>query len=289
MAIEYLADNANSLATINWLLADGTAGAGFAAGGGAATLRIASGKQAITQDCDQTGATNGVESFDVLPDFTGDCGDSTHPFKFEVDGTSESLANAVSRLRYWAGGGKMWFHSSTNGCHILQVNSGGEINLVGGGYKHLHLDKGTVNFTDQTTCTASGTWYVGGGTMTLEKHASNTFNVVHVLGGGSSSFPHKFLRGGTTLNIKGGQSVLNVKNGSVTNLNIDDGYLSLLSHNATGPALTALGGTIDVSSLSRPITLSNPVLGRVTFIGFNRNMVTLSSPVYIGGGPIGLN
>lgn len=286
MAKEYLARNATSLAATSWYLADGTTpGSGFS---GAATLIIDQGGQAIVDDCDQSGSTTGIESLDIMPDFTGKCGDDTHPFKFDADGTSESLANVVSRVKYWAGTGWLYYHSA-NGCHILQIKTGGKANLVGGGFKHVHLDDGSAQFTDQTTCTASGTWYINGGTLTLEKHASNTFNVININGGGSSSTPHGIYRGGTTLAINNGRALLDVKNGTVSNINMTNGYLQLLSHNATGPTLNAQGGTIDFSKLARPITLSSPVLGRVTFVGFNRSMVTLSSPQYVGGGPIGIN
>lgn len=284
--VQFFKDNLQTLAAASWENADGTAGAGFE---NAATLVVPRGGQLINQGCDQTGSTTGVEYFKVKPAFTGQLGDATHPLRFDADGTAESLTNLTSLFQYWASAGSCQY-DSVNGCHILQVGTraggGGNFFGVGGTFKHLHLEAGAATFTDQTSCTASGTWRVNGGTLFLDTHASNTFNIIKITGGENA---HEIHRSGTTLSITGGQTIVDIKNGSVTNVNVENGTLVLRSHNATGPTLVAESGTIDFTELRAPITLTGAILGPVRFIGYNRNMVTLSSPQFVGGGPIGLN
>ena len=286
MAEEFLKDNMTSLAAGSWETASGGAGTGFA---NAATLTVPRGTQTISSDCDQTGATTGVEHFDVKPEFSGHLGIDGSPLTFDTDGTSENLTTVVSRFRYWASGGTCRY-DSVNGCHILQVGTkaggGGQFMGVGGTFKHLQMEKGSASFTDAVSCTASGTWRINGGKLFLDKHASNTFNIINIKGGDNT---HEIRRGGTTLSIYAGQTIVDVKDGTVTNLNVENGTLILRSHNATGPTLVAESGAIDFTSLRAPITLASAVLGPVRFIGYNRNMVTLTTPIFTGGGPIGLN
>jgi len=284
---QYLSDNKTTLATASWEDAGGTpTGVGFE---NAAILVVPRGNQLINGGCDQTGATTGVESFDVLPAFTGQLGDDTHPLKFDADGTAESLTNITSRFRYWASAGSCRY-DSVNGCHILQVGTrqggGGQFLGVGGTFKHLHMEAGSANFTDQVACTASGTWRVNGGKLFLDQHPSNTFNIVLIKGGADT---HEIRRGGTTLSVYAGRTIVDVKNSTVTNLNVEGGELVLRSHNATGPTLVAESGILNFTELRAPITLTGAVLGPVRFVGYNRNMVTLTSPQFTGGGPIGLN
>lgn len=284
---QYLRDGVQTLATASWDDASGTpTGVGFENG---AILVIPRGGQLINGGCDQTGATTGVESFDVLPEFVGFLGDDSHPLKFDADGTAESAVNVVSRFRYWASSGSCRY-DSVNGCHFLQVGTkdggGGQFMGVGGTFKHVDLEAGSASFTDQCSCTAGGTWSIMGGTLKLDEHASNTFNIIEITGGANQ---HEIARGGTTLTIKNGRTAVDIKNGSITNLNVDNGTLVLRSHNATGPTLTAKSGTIDFTGLRAPITLTSAVLGPVRFIGYKRSLVTLTNPQYRGGGPIGLN
>jgi len=281
MALEYLADNAVSLAAASWLLVNGSAGTGFANG---ATLRIDRGTQTIDQDTNQSASD--VESLDVLPGFSGNLGTGSSPVRFGASGTAESATNVTSRFRYWAGGGSCYYDSGTL-CDFLQVDTGGFINLIAGDYKHLHLDNGRAYFNSTATCGASGVWQVGGGQLLLDQHASDLFVTMNVTGSGSQ--PHELKRGGATLNLRGGTTILDVKNGSVTTLEITGGTLTLKSHNATGSALTALGGVLDFSQISRPITFTNAVLGRVRLVGYDKSLVTFTTPSIVGRGPIGLN
>jgi hypothetical protein len=282
---QYLKDNVLTLVTASWENADGTAGAGFENAG---TLTIPRGNQTIDNGCDQTGSTTGLESFDVYPDFSGSLGPGT-ALKFDVDGTAESAANVVSRFRYWASSGNCRYDSA-NGCHFLQVGTfrggGGAMNCVGGTFKHLHMEKGSTFFTDAASCTSGGTFSIYGGKLTLDVHASNTFNIIDVFDGANE---HTLRRGGTTLSAYGGTTVVDIKNSTVTNLNVKGGTISLRSHNATGPTLVAEAGVIDFTQLRGNITFSAPVLGPVRLVGYNRNRITFSSPVFRGGGPIGMN
>lgn len=281
MAFEYLADSADSLAAGSWKLADGTAGTGPADG---ATLKIDRGAQTIDQDTDLSAYD--FESFDIEAGFSGKLGTNASPLKIKASYTSESDTNLTSRVRYWASGGECYLYN-TSLIDYLQVNTGGFINLLSGDFKHLHLDNGRAYFNSTATCGASGVWEVSGGYLFLDQHASDLFVTLNINGSGQT--PHQIKRGGATLNVRGGNVIFDGKNSSVTTVNLDGGTLDLRSHNGTGPTLNARGGILNLSRVSRPITFSGALLGNVQIVGYNKSLVTFSSPKIVGKGPTGLS
>lgn len=283
MAKEFFAPNAQTLNVASWLLQDGSAGLGFPAGAGAATLVFSQGSQLVNQNTDQSGNTSGVESIEVWQGWSGDLGDASNHFKFDCDGTAESAVNRTSRFDYCAGGGLLYYNSN-NGCHFFMSGGGGTAYLTGGTFKHVHCDSGRVEVGSSSSCTSGGTWDLMGGSVLLDQHASNTFNIVNVDLG-----DHDIRRGGTTLSVNGGTTRLDIKGGSVTNLNLEGGQLQLVSHNSTGGTLVARGGILDFTLLTRPITFTSAVLGRCTFVGYKKSLVTFTTPVIRGQGPIGYN
>lgn len=281
----FLADNARDFNSPNWLVAAGTVGAGFNGDGVLGPqLTVARGSQLVNNNMDQSAAGPNPEYFDVLDRWTGDLGDVSNPLKFGCDGTAESAVNQISRFRHW-GKGNCIYNADT-GCHFLEIGGSVNFNLIGGDVKHVRMDGGYLNMAQAATAGAAGTWDFMRGCVgsRIDTHATDLLVTVNVRAG-----KHEWLRGAATINVYGGETTVDLSNTSITTLNIEEGLFRIRSHNATGPALTAKGGVLDFSELTRPITFTNAILGRVLFVGYKKSLVTFTTPTYTGQGPIGMN
>lgn len=284
MAIAYLNEGATSLAAANWSDA-----AGFANN---ATLVINAGTQTITTSLDQSQVNKSIDSLDIISPFGGNIyGASFAPLISDVDGSADTAATPVSRLRYWPSAGVMYFSAAgvSGVCHYLQVGGSGQLNLVGGDTKHVHLqDAGELNVGQSATSGASGTWHLNGGKSFIDSHASDTLVTVKVTAG-----THYIKRAFTTstgaLYVYGGNVTLDLGGGDVPVLGIYGGTVRIIGASFDSSSrLELLGGTLDLSQLSRAITFTTATHAPTATVINKPSLVTWTTPVKIGSGAKGL-
>lgn len=274
MAIAYLNENATSLASANW--SDTT---GFANG---ATLVINRNTAPITGGMDQSATS--IESLDILDGCTAIIGGgSAGSLTCDVDGTSEAETGLapVSRLRYFAGGGALYFNAGGGNtlAHFVQIATGGTFYATGGILKNVHLERGAANF-GPTVLATSGAWRFTGGTSVVSYNASGAIPELVATGG-----IHTLLRNATTLTVAGGaQITIDAQGLAFTTINVFGGSLRLIN-SGTITTLNALGGTLDLSSVGRPITITTArIAGEGALLVKKSSLVTVTNRVAVGRG-----
>lgn len=286
MAIAYLNEGATSLAAANWSDA-----AGFANG---ATLVINAGTQHITTNVDQSQANKSIESLDIIAPFAGNIyGSSFAPLITDADGTVESAANAVSRVRHWASGGVGYFSFAgvTGLAHFFQGGGSCQSNLVGGTVKNIHSEAGNeLNINPTIAMTASSEIWLCNNKSFIDTHASNLLDTVYVTAG-----THYIKRGFTattgTLDISGGNVTIDIGAGDIPILKISgsDTRVRIISATfAAGSRMTLKGGLLDLSQLSRVLTFTSATHAPTATVINKPSLVTWTTPVKIGSGAKGL-
>jgi hypothetical protein len=273
MAIEILNTGSTSLASGNWKTLAGAAGSGIVDD---AELLIQTGTQSITSDVTWTSLTNGIKYLDISPGFAGNIAGTSGSLAFQTRNSLFSQITQLPRVRYEASGGTLYYTaenaSANDECHYLQVNGGGGLYVTGTcSVRRLELTAGRIWVNQNVGSVANYRWVFAGGTSTIEVVNSGGTNNIHALTvtGGQ----HLLKRGiqGTTVTAGGRVEGLQVHGGSVT---IDAGSQNVAAMTVTGGTVTvlnagnpdtttagvtnllALGGTLDFSRLSRPMTLS---------------------------------
>lgn len=248
MAVAYLAEDASSLAAANW--SDTT---GFADG---ATLVIQKGGKSIQDGLSQAAAD--IEYLDILPGFTGSIGGTGGSLTCDADGTAESAATLVSRIRYQAAGGHLYFNAGGANTLAHQVVIGnpprsgvgsGSFFGTGGILKNVQLLGGRATFSDAVLATG-GVWNFAGGSSTTAYHATNDLPSVRVSGG-----THLLQRNCTALVVAGGDVTLDCQGLTPGTITVYAGRFTLLN-SGTITALLHLGGTLNFGRLGRPVTIT---------------------------------
>lgn len=270
MAASYLLEGATDLSVgANW-----TDTIGFQA---AAELVIQTGTQDIQAGLNQS--ANSINYLDILPGFSGNIGGPSGALQFDADNTAESSSTVLSRVRYWAAGGRFYF--SANGgntlAHFVQIDTGGEFYGVTGIMKNVHLSAARLaRFSDAVLATG-GTWKFDGGRSEIVYHATNNIPTLNISGGG-----HTIKRGVTTLNISGGDVTLDCQAVAIGTINLrGTGRLKLLNC-GTITSLVAEGGTtLDVSALGRAVTVTTgEIWSRCNYI--RSPLLTIGTKVPVG-------
>lgn len=269
MAEAYLTESATSLAAANW--SDAT---GFANG---ATLVINKGAANIQSDLDQSATS--ITSLDVLEGFSGTIGGVAGALKCDADGTSEAATTVVSRIRYKASGGSMFFEAAGGNtlAHYVQVHSaGGRFYGVSGIMKNVHVGLGEARFASAVLMT-SGEWELTGGSCFVDYHASNGIPTLYVNGGS-----HTIKRGVTTGYFGGGTTTFDVQSVAIGTLNVFSGGSIRLLNSGAITAVHLRGGVFDTRELQRSVTIGTLKLGAgATYI--RSPMVTVTNLHPLGG------
>lgn len=271
MAVAYFSETATDFAAANW--SDAT---GFAA---AAQLVVYKGVQSIQAGLSQTGSS--IEYLDVLEGFTGIIGGASGALSCDVDGTAESATTTVSRLRYWAGGGAMYFTAGGGNtlAHFVQINTGGRFYGVSGIMKNMQLERGTANFSENVSAT-SGVWQNHGGALTIDYAAAKEIPTL-IQTGGSTYLG----RNAAVVILSGGTMTIDCKAlAPTTSITQYGGTLRILN-SGTIPLLTAYAGLLDLSGLARPLTITTAAVAGATSLTVRRSRyVTVGTSQPIGAG-----
>lgn len=285
MAVSYLNEGATSFAAANW-----SDGVGFAA----ASTNVINypGTQSITGALDQSAVS--IESLDTYPPFAGNIGAAGNPLIIDVDGTIYSEANQVSRVRLLQSGGRAYlnFGGGNTLCHILVVGGGVECFHVAGILNFLSVEGGGRYVGNQTvTYGDTGRIDLNGGTSFIDLHASDLCPSINVNAG-----YHIIRRGGVAatgrLTVNGGTVLLDSLGVAWPEVYVEGGTLIWQSSGApdtNAGDVTLRGGTVDFSNLNRALTLTSArIYGGVNIKGKDHKLLTLTTPLYQGGGGSGL-
>jgi hypothetical protein len=271
MAVATFSETATDFAAANW--SDAT---GFTA---AAQLVIPSGSQSIQSGLNQSASS--IEYLDVLEGFTGIIGGASGALICDADGTAEAAATVVSRIRYWAGAGAMYFTAGGGNtlAHYVQINTGGRFYGVSGIMKNMHLDRGTASFSENVAAT-SGVWTNMGGALQIAYAAASAIPTLNLVGGSTTLF-----RNATTINVYGGNNTIDCKALAITTINMYGGSLAVRNC-GTITTFNAYGGLLDFSGLSRPLTITTATGASDSSLTVRRSRyITLTNPfVPIGKG-----
>lgn len=271
MAVATFSETATDFAAGNW--SDAT---GFANG---AQLVIPSGSQSIQAGLNQSATS--IEYLDVLEGFTGIIGGAAGALICDADGTVEAAATVVSRIRYWAAAGSMYYTAGGGNtlAHYVQIDTRGRFYGVSGIMKNMHLDRGTASFSENVAAT-SGVWTNMGGALSIAYAAASAIPTLNLVGGSTS-----LLRNATTLNVYGGANTIDCKALAITTINMFGGTLTLRNC-GTITAFNAYGGLLDFSGLSRPLTITTATgAGPASLTVRRSRYITLTNPfVPIGNG-----
>lgn len=264
-----LNEGAVSLAAANWSDATG--------GQEDAILSIPSGSQSITGGLDMSAVTNGMDRFDVLPQFTGRIGSpSAGPLKLRL---SDGVTN---RFNYNAGGGVLYLQAAGTGANTISnfwKSSPGAAYLMGGTFTDLILGEGPLSVNGSTVVDNA---YLKGGNSTFE--AGTGFKILNVYSG-THYIKRNFIASGSggseTLNIFGGTVILDTTTtGNLSTVNVyRDGTLRLLS--SDGIATLNLEGFADFSQAKVGITIATANLGPLYKINESAN-VTITTRAAAG-------
>ena len=241
MAVAFLNTGATSMAAANW--SDTT---GFAA---AAQLVIREGSQAIVNDLNQSATS--IEFLDIQEGFSGNIGNASGSLRCDADGTAESPTTRLSRIRYNASGGNFYF-SATGGntlAHFVEINTGGTFWGTDGIMKNVVLQNGTARFAAAVAGTG-GVWRFTGGVGIIDYAASSAIPQLDVVAG-----RHTLSRNATTLNVYGGELVIDCAALAITTITITGGNVRLLNA-GTVTTVNGYGGTLDCSATQRPVTIT---------------------------------
>jgi hypothetical protein len=229
------------MAAANW--SDTT---GFAA---AAQLVIREGSQAIVNDLNQSATS--IEFLDIQEGFSGNIGNASGSLRCDADGTAESPTTRLSRIRYNASGGNFYF-SATGGntlAHFVEINTGGTFWGTDGIMKNVVLQNGTARFAAAVAGTG-GVWRFTGGVGIIDYAAALAIPQLDVVAG-----RHTLGRNATTLNVYGGELVIDCAALAITTITITGGNVRLLN-SGTVTTVNLYGGTLDCSATQRPVTFT---------------------------------
>jgi hypothetical protein len=241
MAVAFLNTGATSMAAANW--SDTT---GFTA---AAQLVIREGSQAIVNDLNQSASS--IEFLDIQEGFSGNIGNASGSLRCDADGTAESPTTRLSRIRYNASGGNFYF-SATGGntlAHFVEINTGGTFWGTDGIMKNVVLQNGTARFAAAVAGTG-GVWRFTGGVGIIDYAAALAIPQLDVVAG-----RHTLSRNATTLNVYGGELVIDCAALAITTITITGGNVRLLN-SGTVTTVNHYGGTLDCSATQRPVTFT---------------------------------
>jgi len=250
----YLNEGAVSLAAANW--DDAT---GFAED---ATLVIASGSQTITTSLDQSAVTNGIDTLDILPGFTGRIGGSGYG-SLKLRATS----GLTNRVVYNAGGGSLYLQAAGSGSNTITtfwMSSLGSCYLTGGTFSDTVLGQGSLSVDSTTVLTDAN--FNGGSAIVQSGTAATSITV--------SGGAHVLKRGSATISVYGrGRLTIDCGTAAITTLNIlnPEAEVTLLS---SGTISTVNNwGRLIADKVARTIALTAYKAGPAAVI--------LDSPTYI--------
>ena len=241
MPVAFLNIGATSMAAANW--SDTT---GFTA---AAQLVIREGSQAIVNDLNQSASS--IEFLDIQEGFSGNIGNASGSLRCDADGTAESPTTRLSRIRYNASGGNFYFSATGNNtlAHFVEINTGGTFWGTDGIMKNVVLQNGTARFAAAVAGTG-GVWRFTGGVGIIDYAAALAIPQLDVVAG-----RHTLGRNATTLNVYGGELVIDCAALAITTITITGGNVRLLN-SGTVTTVNLYGGTLDCSATQRPVTFT---------------------------------
>lgn len=258
----YLNEGAVSLAAANW--SDAT---GFAED---AILAITSGSQTITTSLDQSGVTNGIDTLDILPGFTGRIGGAGYG-SLKLRATS----GLTNRVIYNAGGGSLYLQAAGSGTNEITnfwMSSLGSCYLTGGTFVNTVLGQGSLSVDSTTVLTTSTT--LNGGAAIIQSNGTG-MTTLNVSGGA-----HVIKRGATTINVYGrGRLTIDASTSTITTLNIlsPDAEVTLLS---SGTITTINNwGRLIADKMSRAVTFTTYNEGPAGFLATNLTNITYTNPI----------
>lgn len=278
----YLNAGATSLAAGNWSDATGITAAN-------AWCVINTGSQSITGGLTTT--AGGFDILDIESGFSGNIGSSIGSLSIEGS-TTYTTGLQISRLKYNASGGSLWYSANGAGTDklmlFLQAGSGTSILTGAWTLREFVLDSGRCTMAYTVVSEASYEWLVSGGTVTFAYDSSATsIHNLTVLGGvvqlGRGVQTLLFVAGGTVIIDAGAltYAAITQTGGRVVVLNAGTGA-------ATGiTAYVLKGGELDLSTLQRPLiigTMTHYTAGTVK----KNNLLTITTNIPRGLGAAGL-
>ena len=269
MALIYLNNGATSLAAANWSDATGLVED--------STAVISDGSQTIASDLDQSAVTNGIDTLDILPGFTGRIGSaSAGPLKLRATN------GATNRVTYRAGGGVLYLQAAGSGGNTITTfwkSSPAAAYLLGGAFTNIVLGQGPLDISESATGT---TLELKGGSSIVRYNASG-YTTVNVHSGS-----HVLMRGSTTVNVYGGNLIIDASSGTFTTINVlnPDSNVRFLS---SGTVTTLNNnGRVDLSGLKRSTTFTNTTYGPAYVVVDNPSFVVRTfAPTYTGALVVG--
>lgn len=263
MAIAYLNEGAVSLAAANW--SDAT---GFAED---ATLVIPSGSQTITTDLDQSAVTNGIDTLEILPGFTGRIGGSGYG-SLKLRATN----GVTNRVVYNAGGGSLYLQAAGSGGNTITdfwMSSLGSCYLTGGTFTGTVLGQGSLS-VDATTVLTNAT-FNGGSAVVQAGTAATTINV----SGGS----HVWKRGLTTLNVYGdGRITIDASGTALTTLNVLSPRAEVVLLSSGTITTVNNWGRVIADKLARIVAITTYNAGPAAFLADNPTYLTRGTTGRLG-------
>lgn len=242
MALIYLNNGATSLAAANWSDATGLVED--------STAVISEGSQSIVSALDQSAVTNGIDTLDILPGFTGRIGSSSAgPLKLRATNGTKN------RVTYRAGGGVLYLQAAGSGGNTITTfwkSSPAAAYLLGGAFTNIVLGQGPLDISESTTGT---TLELKGGSA-IVRYNSNVYTTVNVHSGS-----HILMRGATTLNVYSGNVTIDASTGAFATINVLN-PLSTVRFLSSG-TVTAINvnGRVDFSGLRRETTFTDTSYG----------------------------
>lgn len=280
MALEYLTENAASLASGSWILAGGGGGSGFVAG---ATLIIdRTTAQAINVSVDQSAIAQ-VDYLKVGRGFAGTMGSAASPVKFGANSTAtnskgffnDSTGTVYIQAANIAGGG------SANTIGYYSKSGTGKDYLIGGAFTTIDIGAGYLELGQG--CTTTTVNIAGGETFIDSGTAGTTLNI----------FWGKVTtkRGFTTINIYGGTLIYDSTATITTGTLVKGGFWD---HRNGDVSTAILAGAFTVQNLNRSCTIGGAGAGAlITTSSANINRTTsstvsatFSNEVKVAGGPV---
>lgn len=240
MAITYLNQGATSLAAGNW--SDAT---GFADN---ATLIINRPFGPITggaSGLDQSAVTDGATYLEIVGSAEGQLGDASNPLRADFnDGSSPHLLYAPK-------GGVLYYYPGGNEttCTEFEASGNGTYHILGGGtVTTLRHSTGIGDVASTVIVTNAEFW--GSAQATIEYNATG-FTDYKQHGGNVIA-----KRVGTTMDIMGGNLVLDASAGAITTINLRGGNLTLL-RSGTITTFNHFGGRVNLRDVQIAITITN--------------------------------
>jgi hypothetical protein len=262
MAIAYLNEGAVSLAAANWSDA-----IGFAED---ATLVIPTGSQTVTTSLDQSAVTNGIDTLDILPGFTGRIGGAGYG-SLKLRATS----GVTNRVVYNAGGGSLYLQAAgaANTITTFWMSSLGSCYLTGGTFTNLVLGQGSLSVDSTTEVTTPN---LNGGSAIVQ---AGTAAGTATISGGS----HVWKRGFTTMNVYGrGRITIDAGSTALTTLSIlsPEAEVTLIS---SGTITTVNNwGRLLADKITRDITITNYNSGPAAFLADSPSSLARGTTLRLG-------